>query len=75
MSERMKTLAVLQEQIYPPLECTASSTCWCMKLSHQFPMQHGECMSPSELLNAAGSELPQRDIEFLTSLLGRKFIP
>ncbi len=75
--DRMETLAWLMERKRKPsLECTVDVKCWCMKLDLAMQMSVGvTCMSPAELLENEKSDLSQKDIDYLTSLLDREFIP
>jgi hypothetical protein len=76
MSDRMKILTQLKRQKQkPPLQCTASSTCWCANVSYRFPMVViDECMSPQEMLERGGDDLCTQDVKYLKSLSDRDFI-
>ena len=79
MCDSMKILDELRpRQIKPKtVKCTASSTCWCMQVSHKFGHDRniGGCMSPAEMLDAAGNVMNAHDIKYLKQLSKYEFDP
>lgn len=77
MPDRMDILHELQsQQKKPELMCNPGSLCWCAQLLFKFdaPMNGARCMTPLELLIAAGNQLTLSDKRYLTSLLGRELV-
>jgi len=75
MSERMKVLAALKQQI-PVLECNPGPNCWCAQISFLFEdlQDGGLCYSPKEILDMVGNQLSDKDRKYLESLLVKEFI-
>jgi hypothetical protein len=55
--------------------CTASSACWCSKVSYKFEIQSEKCMSPVEMLEVAGRDMNFQDVEYLKTLALYEFDP
>lgn len=75
MSERMKTLNTLKQQI-PVLECNPGPNCWCAQISSLFEdlQDDGLCYSPKEILDIFSDNLSDKDQKYLKSLLTKTFI-
>ena len=73
----MSLLDKLKEQKInkKPLYCTANSNCWCNQLTHKFELTPGYdvCMTPTQMLKYE-NELPEIDINYLKSIMGRECI-
>ncbi len=72
--EELKHLQVAPKKLC----CTASSTCWCSKISYRFGMQTMQfegCMSPTEMLETVGDDMTSADVQYLTRLTSYEFDP
>ncbi len=79
MCDRDELLKRLSPRQVSPGEvrCTCTVKCWCNQLSFRFPVDQGfdECMTPQEMLDHFRDEMDKDDINYLTSLASKKFIP
>ncbi|MFA5920085.1 MAG: hypothetical protein WC856_02190 [Methylococcaceae bacterium] len=62
-------------QVKPePLRCTVNNSCWCMGMDTKLMHESDVCISPAQILEQCGYHLPQKDVVYLNTLVGREFV-
>lgn len=58
-----------------PLVCTASTNCWCFKITTQLPIESDNvCLTPEEILMKYGHILTEQDKAYLIQLRYRELV-
>lgn len=74
--ERMNVLASIERNMQLPetpkkrVACNPNGNCWCMQITPVASPEdtQGRCLTPAEMLDQYGSELPYEDVLYLRKI-------